>query len=680
MGKVYSPSNIKNIALLGHQGVGKTSLIESLLYVTNKINKKGHITEGTTISDYTKEEKKARISIYSTVVPVELESIKFNMLDTPGFFDYVGEVRASLSVASCAILIVDATKGVEVGTKKSWKRIQRYHLPAIILVNKTEKENANFDKVVGQLQEMMGNNAVPLVCPHGIASTFDGVIDVLNKEVSIYNDGKVTSTTSTDQVDLQHAHLVEQIATHDDALTEKYLMEEEITQDELKERLKHAVCSGHLYPILACSIRHNIGISKLLEVMEKYLHSADTRVVKDLSVDPKAQFIDQVFKTIVDPFVGKISYVIVRSGKLKRDLTIFNSTKQVKDKLGLVYTPFGKELNETTELVAGDIGVVTKVSSLETNDTFCDPNHEVVFDPIRFPQPIVYYGITVANKNDDAKVGEGLKKAAQEDLTISFERNPETKQLVVGCQGQMHIDTIIDKIKNTYNVSCSTEEAKVPYRETIKGFADVEGRHKKQSGGAGQFAEVWMRIEPKQRGEGVEFTQSLVGQNVDRAFVPSVEKGVQAACREGILAGYRIVDVKIDFYDGKMHPVDSKDIAFQIAGKEAFKESFLAAKPCLLEPIYLVTITTPESCMGAVMGDLSSRRGKIQGMEAEGSNQVLKAMVPAMELYRYASALRSLTGGRGIHTESFSHYEEMPKELEAKVIAKSKEQKAAPQA
>ena len=325
MGKVYSPSNIKNIALLGHQGVGKTSLIESLLYVTNKINKKGHITEGTTISDYTKEEKKARISIYSTVVPVELESIKFNMLDTPGFFDYVGEVRASLSVASCAILIVDATKGVEVGTKKSWKRIQRYHLPAIILVNKTEKENANFDKVVGQLQEMMGNNAVPLVCPHGIASTFDGVIDVLNKEVSIYNDGKVTSTTSTDQVDLQHAHLVEQIATHDDALTEKYLMEEEITQDELKEGLKHAVCSGHLYPILACSIRHNIGISKLLEVMEKYLPSADTRVVKDVAVDPNAPFSAQVFKTIVDPFVGKISYVIVRSGKLKRDLTIFNS-------------------------------------------------------------------------------------------------------------------------------------------------------------------------------------------------------------------------------------------------------------------------------------------------------------------------------------------------------------------
>jgi translation elongation factor G len=667
MGKVYSPSNIKNIALLGHQGVGKTSLIESLLYVTNKINKKGHITEGTTISDYTKEEKKARISIYSTVVPVELESIKFNMLDTPGFFDYVGEVRASLSVASCAILIVDATKGVEVGTKKSWKRIQRYHLPAIILVNKTEKENANFDKVVGQLQEMMGNNAVPLVCPHGIASTFDGVIDVLNKEVSIYNDGKVTSTTSTDQVDLQHAHLVEQIATHDDALTEKYLMEEEITQDELKEGLKHAVCSGHLYPILACSIRHNIGISKLLEVMEKYLPSADTRVVKEVAVDPNAPFSAQVFKTIVDPFVGKISYVIVRSGKLKRDLTIFNSTKQVKDKLGLVYTPFGKELNETTELVAGDIGVVTKVSSLETNDTFCDPNHEVVFDPIRFPQPIVYYGITVANKNDDAKVGEGLKKAAQEDLTISFERNPETKQLVVGCQGQMHIDTIIDKIKNTYNVSCSTEEAKVPYRETIKGFADVEGRHKKQSGGAGQYGVVKIKFEPSDKD--FEFVNDVFGGAVPTNFIPAVEKGLIDSLKTGVLTGNPVIGIKATLYDGSYHPVDSNELSFKIAANLAFKEGCKKAKPVLLEPILDVSITVPSDFVGDVMSSVSKYRGTVGEMESVDDEQIIRASIPQVEFTKCVIELKTLTQAQAQFTSKFARYAEVPMMTAEKIIA-----------
>lgn len=667
MGKVYSPSNIKNIALLGHQGVGKTSLIESLLYVTNKINKKGHITEGTTISDYTKEEKKARISIYSTVVPVELESIKFNMLDTPGFFDYVGEVRASLSVASCAILIVDATKGVEVGTKKSWKRIQRYHLPAIILVNKTEKENANFDKVVGQLQEMMGNNAVPLVCPHGIASTFDGVIDVLNKEVSIYNDGKVTSTTSTDQVDLQHAHLVEQIATHDDALTEKYLMEEEITQDELKDGLKHAVCSGHLYPILACSIRHNIGISKLLEVMEKYLPSADTRVVKDVAVDPNAPFSAQVFKTIIDPFVGKISYVIVRSGKLKRDLTIFNSTKQVKDKLGLVYTPFGKELNETTELVAGDIGVVTKVSSLETNDTFCDPNHEVVFDPIRFPQPIVYYGITVANKNDDAKVGEGLKKAAQEDLTISFERNPETKQLVVGCQGQMHIDTIIDKIKNTYNVSCSTEEAKVPYRETIKGFADVEGRHKKQSGGAGQYGVVKIKFEPSDKD--FEFVNDVFGGAVPTNFIPAVEKGLIDSLKTGVLTGNPVIGIKATLYDGSYHPVDSNELSFKIAANLAFKEGCKKAKPVLLEPILDVSITVPSDFVGDVMSSVSKYRGTVGEMESVDDEQIIRASIPQVEFTKCVIELKTLTQAQAQFTSKFARYAEVPMMTAEKIIA-----------
>ena len=443
-------------------------------------------------------------------------------------------------------------------------------------------------------------------------------------------------------------------------------MEEEISDEELKEGLKHAVVNGHLYPIIASSIRHNIGIQKLLEIMENYLPAADTRVVKDIKVDANAPFSAQVFKTIVDPFVGKISYVIVRSGKLKRDLQIYNSTKQLKDKLGLVYTPFGKDLNETAELVAGDIGVVTKVNSLETNDTFCDPSHEVVFDPIRFPQPIVYYGITVANKNDDAKVGEGLKKAAQEDLTISFERNPETKQLVVGCQGQMHIDTIIDKIKNTYNVSCSTEEAKVPYRETIKGFADVEGRHKKQSGGAGQYGVVKIKFEPSDKD--FEFVNDVFGGAVPTNFIPAVEKGLIDSLKTGVLTGNPVIGIKATLYDGSYHPVDSNELSFKIAANLAFKEGCKKAKPVLLEPILDVSITVPSDFVGDVMSSVSKYRGTVGEMESVEDEQIIRASIPQVEFTKCVIELKTLTQAQAQFTSQFARYSEVPAMTAEKII------------
>jgi len=667
MGKVFLPNNIKNVVLLGHQGVGKTSLIESLLYVNKKIAKKGHITEGTTISDFTKEEKKARISIYSTVVPVELENTKFNILDTPGFLDYVGEVRSALKVASCAILIVDATKGVEVGTKKAWKRIQKNHLPAIILINKNEKDNANYEKVVQQLEELIGNSVVPMVYPNANGPAFNGVVDVLKKEVETYDDGKVIAKQPTSDYDLQHAHLVEQIATHDDALTEKFLMEEEITIDEVKTGLKKAIAECNLVPVISVSIRHNIGILKLLEIMENYLPSADSRIEKDVKVDKDAPFSAQVFKTIMDPFAGKISYIIVRSGTLKRDLTIFNSTKQLKDKLGLVYTPFGKDQIETSELSAGDIGIVTKVNSLETGDTICDINNEVVFDPIKFPQPIVFYGIAVNNKNDDAKVGEGLRKATSEDLTISVERNPETKQLVVGCQGQMHIDTLLEKIRNTYNVSCSTEEAKVPYRETIKGFADVEGRHKKQSGGAGQFGVVKIKFEPSEKD--FEFVNDVFGGAVPTNFIPAVEKGLIDSLKVGVLTGNPVVGIKATLYDGSFHPVDSNELSFKIAANLAFKEGCKKAKPVLLEPILNVTITVPSDSVGDVMSSISKYRGTVGEMESVDDEQIISALIPQIEFSKCVIELKTLTQAQASFTSKFARYAEVPAMTAEKVIA-----------
>ncbi len=650
MGKSYLPSNIRNVVLLGHQGVGKTSLIESLLFITNKITKKGHITEGTTVSDYTKEEKKAHISIYTSVVPVEYQDYKINVLDTPGFFDYIGEVQSALKVASCALILVDATKGVEVGTKKAWKEIKKRNLPAMILVNKCEKENANFDKVMGQLKELMGAKVAPVILPQGMAASFNGVVNVLD-----------------DSTNDSYAQIVEQVSNYDDALMEKFLMEEEITPDEIKKGLKVAIAGANMIPVAACSIRQDIGITNILDFICQYLPSAETKVENNIKVDVNAPFSAQVFKTIVDPFVGKISYVLVHSGVLKRDQVIFNSSKQVKDKLGLIYTPFGKDQIETSELVAGDIGIVTKVSSLETNDSFCDMNSEIVFDPIAFPQPIVFYGIAVNNKNDDAKVGEGLKKAAAEDLSISVERNAETKQLVVGCQGQLHIDTIIDKIKSTYNVTCFTEDAKVPYKETIKGFADVEGRHKKQSGGAGQFGVVRIKFEPTDKD--FEFVNDVFGGAVPTNFIPAVEKGLIEACKTGVLTGNPVVGLKATLYDGSYHPVDSNELSFKIAANLAFKEGCKKAKPVLLEPILSVTITVPSDYVGDVMSSISKFRGTVGEMESVDDEQIISAFIPQIEFSKCVIDLKTLTQAQASFTSSFARYAEVPLATAEKVIA-----------
>ncbi len=652
MGKSYTPSTIKNMVLLGHQGVGKTSLIESLLFATKKIAKKGHITEGSTVSDYTKEEKKAAISIYSAVVPVEYQDYKVNVLDTPGFFDYVGEVKAALHVANCALLLVDATKGLEVGTKKAWKEIKKLNLPTMILVNKCEKENANFDRVVEQLNELMGAKVVPVVYPDGIASSFKGVVDVLNNSA-----------------DSRYASVLDKISTYsnDDALVEKILMEEEVTPEEIRNGLKKGVSEANIIPVLACSVRQDLGIDVLLDYIVNYLPSADSKVEKDVKVDVNAPFSAQVFKTIVDPFVGKISYVLVHSGTLKRDLPIFNSTKQLKDKLGLVYTPFGKDQIEATEIVAGDIGIVTKVNSLDTCDTFCDMAKEVCFDPIAFPQPIVFYGVAVNNKNDDAKVGEGLKKAAAEDLSISVERNPETKQLVVGCQGQMHMDTIMDKIKTTYNVSCFTEDAKVPYRETIKGFADVEGRHKKQSGGAGQFGVVRIKFEPSE--QDFEFVNDVFGGAVPTNFIPAVEKGLIEACKTGVLTGNPVVGLKATLYDGSYHPVDSNELSFKIAANLAFKEGCKKAKPVLLEPILNVTITVPSDYVGDVMSSISKFRGAVGEMQSVDDEQIINATIPQIEFSKCVIELKTLTQAQASFTSSFARYAEVPLMTAEKIIA-----------
>lgn len=641
MAKSFMPNEIKNIVVLGHQGVGKTSIVEALLYAGKALTKKGFVKEGSSFSDFTKEEKKAKISIYNCFAPVVYKDTKINFIDTPGFLDYVNEVSAAVRVASGALLVVRGSKGLEVGTKKAWKYIKRNNLPTIVFVNKLDKDNVEFDKAVASVKEYIGSSVVVLQRPDGSSPLDD-------------NDPE----------------LVEAVATHNDDLMEKFLMEEPLTKDEITNGLINAVRHGTLIPILCGAALPDTGIANLLEAIYTFLPSADNRIEKDVKCDVSAPMSAFVFKTVIDPFVGKMSYVHVRSGSLKKDMTIFNSKKQLKDKLGAVYTPFGKDQVETEMVNAGDIAIVTKVNSLETGDTICDMNFEITYDPIRVPQPIVFFGINVANKNDDAKVGEGLKKAAAEDLSICVERNTETKQLTVGCQGQMHIDTILDKIKATYNVSVSTEDAKVPYRETIKGFADVEGRHKKQSGGAGQFGVVKIKFEPCE-GE-FEFVNDVFGGAVPTNFIPAVEKGLIDSLKTGVLTGNPVVGIRATLYDGSYHPVDSNELSFKIAANLAFKEGCKKAKPVLLEPILNVVVRVPSEYVGDVMSSVSKYRGTVGDIEIDGDDQIVNALIPQIEFSKCVIDLKTLTQAQASFKFEFAKYAEVPMMIAEKVIASYK--------
>ena len=638
MAKSFMPNEIKNIIVLGHQGVGKTSMVEALLYAGKALTKKGSVKEGTSVSDYTKEEKKAKISIYSSIESITTNDSKINFIDTPGFLDYVNEVVCSLRVATGALLLIRGSKGLEVGTKKAWKYIKTFHLPTIIFVNKMDKDNVNFAKAVNEVREYIGNSVVVLQDENG-----------------------------NNMLENNDPTLVEAIATHNDDLMEKFLMEEPISKDELKVGLINAVRNGLLIPVLGGSATNDKGVKELLDAIYTYLPTADNFSEKDIKCDVNAPFSAFVFKTVVDPFVGKMSYVHVRSGSLKKDMAIYNTSKQLKDKIGAVYTPFGKDQNETDCVNAGDIAIVTKVNSLETNDTICDMNFEVIYDKIDVPQPTVFYGIVVANKNDDAKVGEGLKKAASEDLSISVERNSETKQLTVGCQGQMHIDTILDKIKNNYNVNVSTEDAKVPYRETIKGFADVEGRHKKQSGGAGQFGVVKIKFEPCDTD--FEFVNDVFGGAVPTNFIPAVEKGLIESLKTGVLTGNPVVGIRATLYDGNYHPVDSNELSFKIAANLAFKEGCKKAKPVLLEPIFNVTVRVPSEYVGDVMSSVSKFRGTVGDIEIDGDEQIINALIPQIEFSKCVIDLKTLTQAQATFSFKFAKYSEVPMNIAEKVIA-----------
>ena len=668
-------------------------LSEAMLVCGGVIHRLGSITNSTTISDYHDSERQRKISVQASLLHTEWMGKKFNIIDTPGYLDFISEGLGALRVGDFALVVIHANHGIGVGTDKVWKYATQYGIPKIIVINALDKENADFDKALAQARERFGNHVFPMNLPINPGPGFNQVLDVLRGEVVTYagdTSGKYQELPAANEweenVKRLHKELIEHIAESDDSLLEKFFDQGGLSEDELRANLHTAVQKQLLIPIFCTSAETNVGVARLMDFIAKYGSSpVDRQKVKaldanDAEVEVALNNPDPtlyVFKTMSEAQFGELSFFRLYSGSVSVGTDLYNSDRKITERVGQIHILNGKNRTAVNSLNAGDIGAVVKLKDTHTGNTLCSPRRPVSLSKVIYPKPNIHAALKLNSQGEEDKVARGLAALHEEDPTFLFHVDSELHQTVISAQGELHLEVLVDRLKRRFKVDVELIEPKVRYRETIRSRAESKYRHKKQTGGAGQFAEVWMRIEPRPRDTGVEFSESLTGQNVDRVFVPSVEKGVKNACTEGILAGYRVMDIKIDFYDGKMHPVDSNDISFQVAGYHAFKEAFTNARPCLLEPIHSVEIHIPEDCLGKVMGDLSSRRGKILGIDNDGEFQVIRAQVPAKELYRYSTNLRSLTGGRGIHSEEFNHYEEMPREFEQKVVAESKNRKAA---
>ena len=686
--KDYSTKNIINIALAGHASVGKTTLAEAMVYNSGAIHKMGSIEAGTTVSDYREYEITNQHSISLSLLSLEWEEKKFNILDTPGYMDFHGEVKSGMRVADFAAIVVSATDGIDIGTELSWEYAEKdFRIPKLFIVNMVDKDQSDFETVLSALQERYGRTVFPFTLPIDQGPGFSKVADVLRKETfSFKTDGTGDYSEGdpegewTQRLDDLHNELIELIAESDEKLMELFFEKGELSEDELRGGLHQALMSHGLIPVFCVSGETNIGVKRMMDILARYAPCAgDFEKVEGTKpgtseeishgpsvTDPLAAL---VFKTISEEHIGEMSFFRVYSGKVNAGDDLANTSRNNSEKMRQIYFMNGKNRKDAAQLIAGDIGAALKLKNTHTGDTLSDSKHPIQLPAITFPSPNSSKAVHPKAKGDEEKVATGLSVIHEEEPTFSYRVDSELKQTIISGQGELHLDIALKRITQRFKVELDTEIPKVPYRETITGRAEAKYRHKKQSGGAGQFAEVWMRIEPNGRGSGIDFTNSLVGQNVDRGFVPSVEKGVNHICSQGVIAGCKVVDVKIDFYDGKMHPVDSNDMAFQIAGRHAFSDTIKEAKPKLLEPIYKIQVKIPDDYMGDIMGDISSRRGRVQGMDADGHYQIINAELPLACLHDYATALKAMSSGRGMFTQEFSHYEDMPHSEAEKVIS-----------
>ncbi len=686
--------SIRNVAIIAHSGAGKTSLTEAVLFNAGAVDRMGSVEAGNTVMDYEPEETSRKISIASAVAFCDWKDTRVNLIDTPGFINFIEDTRGSLRVSDGAVVIVSALSGVKAETEKIWKFACEFEIPRIVFINKLDKETANFYRAVGELEKSFEAEAIPLQIPIGEGEGFKGIVDLLTMKAYVYENGKASETEILDDIkgtaDEYRKKLVEKIAESDDALLEKYLEGGDISNDEIVKGIKEGSLTRRFIPVVCGSATMNIGISQLLDAVLLCLPSPGemSRISpvrgknpkegkeverKPVETDPLTAY---VFKTIADPYAGKLSLFRVYAGVLKADSTVLNANTGAKERIGQVFHLIGKKQAPVQSVGPGDIAAVVKLKDTNVGDTLCEEHHPLVLEKVRFAESLISYAIAPKTKGDEDKVSVGLHRILEEDPTLHYTRDEESKELILSGMGQVHLEVALEKLKRKFGVEVVMKMPKIPYRETIKAAAKAQGRYKKQSGGRGQFGDCWIEIEPTPRGGGYHFFDKIVGGVIPQQYRPAVEKGIVETMKEGVIAGYQVVDMKATLYDGSYHSVDSSEMAFKIAGSMALKKAFQDAKPVLLEPIMRVEVVTPEDTLGAVIGDLNSRRGKVQGVEPQaGGNQKVNALVPMAEMLTYANQLQGMTSGRGLYSMEFSHYEEVPSHITQKIIAERQKQK-----
>jgi elongation factor G len=671
-------AKIRNVGFVGHGGVGKTSLVESLLFAAGAVTRLGKVDDGTTTTDFDPDEIKRKISLNLAVAYCDHKDHRVNLVDMPGFGDFISEARAGLRVVDGAVVVVDAVAGVQVQTEKVWKFATEYDLPRAVVVNRLDRENADFFRTLESLTKRLKGRLVPLQLPVGSEASFKGVVDLV-RMTDVPPDLAARAREYREK-------LVEAVAETDDELLNRYLEEGSIAEADMVRALRAGIAAGKIMPVLCASATKSVGSQALLDlIVESFPSPLDRGEVEGTDLkgkqaarrapDAKAPVTALVFKTLSDPHVGKLSFFRVYAGMITSDSQLLNAARGVKERMGHVSWMQGKNQKTAASLGPGEIGVVAKLKETLTGDTLSDEAHPFALPRIVFPEPTMSFAIQPKTRGDEDKISNALHRMAEEDPTLHSHYDPETKQLLVSGVGQMHVEVAVERMKRKYNVDVNLLPPRVPYKETVKGRAEVQGKYKKQTGGRGQYGDVWLKVEPLARSAGFEFVDDIFGGAVPRNYIPSVEKGVRDAMKKGVMAGYPVVDLKVTLYDGSYHEVDSSDMAFQIAGSMAFQKGFMEAHPILLEPIMNVEVTCPAEQAGDVIGDVNSRRGRISGMEPAGETAVVRAQVPMAEMLNYEPSLRSMTGGRGGYSMEFSHYEEVPAFLADKLVKEVKAEK-----
>jgi elongation factor G len=666
--RVYASKKLRNIGILAHGGAGKTSLTEAILFNAGHTTRIGKVDDGTTVTDYLPEEIKRKVTVSTTLAPVEWKEHKLNILDTPGYADFIGEVRSAMRAADSIVLVVDGVAGVEVQTEVHWEAAEEAEKPRIIFVNKLDRENANYYRVLDDLKQHFGTKIAPLMLPIGVEENFSGVVDILRQKAYKFEGNKCQEIPVPEElkseIEKYREPLTEAAAEGDDELLMKYLDGESLNEQELYQGLRQGIKDAKVVPVFCGSALKNIGVQPLMDALIEFLPSPVDLDGEDAANKPLAAI---VFKTMADPYVGKISFVRVEHGTLKSDSTIYNLNKQKEERYGSLLLLRGKTQDTVSEAQAGDIVCIAKLSETTTGDTLGLKDKTSLLEGVSFPSPIFSVAVKAKSRNDEDKVGTALSRLVEEDPTLKVEKNIETKETLMTGMGETHLDIIIERMQKKFGVDVSTSTPRVPYRETIRGTAEYEYKHKKQSGGHGQYGHVKLRFEPYPDGE-FEFAETIFGGAVPKNYFPAVEKGIREAMAEGVLAGYPMTNIKVTLYDGSYHEVDSSEMSFKIAASMCFKKGVENARPVLMEPIMDVEVRVPEQYMGDIIGDLNGKRGRILGMEPEGKMQLVKAQVPLAEMYRYAIDLKSITQGRGNFSMQFSHYEDVPQQTAKEII------------